>query len=219
MNPPYPDHDCPACDRGEKTTTPPVSSTVGSMPVHSPSGQVCQKYIDPELLKILVDSNQSKGVSSPAPQPIYYDFISDPYDKAFAALYNMVIFALQQNKAGQIAWTCPTILEAEHRLIQRSVLLKHKERCDGWVHKINSNQEGTENWFSHERCQVCNPEEDEGEDTDLEAKFRSLVALLRDLATPIQHYFPISGLTSYNLKMRVDGALKDFEKIYPEGTE
>lgn len=36
---------CPACDRGEKTTTPPHSSIVGSSPVHYPSGHVCMKHI------------------------------------------------------------------------------------------------------------------------------------------------------------------------------
>lgn len=36
---------CPACDRGEKTTTPPHSSIVGSTPVHYPSGNVCMKHI------------------------------------------------------------------------------------------------------------------------------------------------------------------------------
>lgn len=34
---------CAACERGEETIVPPNSSIVGSMPVHRPSGNVCQK--------------------------------------------------------------------------------------------------------------------------------------------------------------------------------
>lgn len=149
------------------------------------------------------------------PEAIYYNFAGNDYDQAFVNLFNMVIFALDQDKAGQLARNSPTILAAYQQLTLRAVWLKHKETCDGWVDKANSNQEGTENWVSQERCQICNPEVDETEDN--EAKFRSLVELIRDLEKPIQHYFPISGLHSYKLKMRVDGALKDFEKIYPRG--
>lgn len=128
--PPYPDHDCPACNRNERVTEPPTSSVVGSAPVHRPSGQVCLKYIKPELLRILEGAKYGQGVISPAPQPIFYNF-EHAYDRAFVALYNMVIFALQQNKAGQIAWTCPTMLEAEKELTLRVDWLKHKERCNG----------------------------------------------------------------------------------------
>jgi hypothetical protein len=58
--PPYPDHDCPACERGERTVTPPHSSVVGSMPVHQPSGNVCVKWLAPEILDIL-RKNQQQG--------------------------------------------------------------------------------------------------------------------------------------------------------------
>jgi hypothetical protein len=58
--PPYPDHDCPACERGEQTVTPPHSSVVGSMPVHQPSGNVCVKFIKPEILAILQRQQQER---------------------------------------------------------------------------------------------------------------------------------------------------------------
>lgn len=65
--PPYPDHDCPACTRGEKTVTPPHSSTVGSMPVHQPSGNVCQKYIQPAMLDAL---KKAKMIREQTAKPI-----------------------------------------------------------------------------------------------------------------------------------------------------
>jgi hypothetical protein len=36
---------CEACERGEKTITPPHSSIVGSLPVHTPSGMLCAKFL------------------------------------------------------------------------------------------------------------------------------------------------------------------------------
>ena len=41
---------CPACERGEKTITPPHISIVGSMPVHFPSGSIC--IASPEYQKL-----------------------------------------------------------------------------------------------------------------------------------------------------------------------
>lgn len=40
---------CPACDRGERTITPPHSSIVGSAPVHMPSGQICLKWVNEKM--------------------------------------------------------------------------------------------------------------------------------------------------------------------------
>lgn len=45
---------CAACDRGEKATTPPRSSIVGSTPVHYPSGNVCLKHIPREEYEVLM---------------------------------------------------------------------------------------------------------------------------------------------------------------------
>lgn len=45
---------CPACDRNEKTMTPPYSDIVGSMPVHYPSGNVCMKHIPQAEYDLLV---------------------------------------------------------------------------------------------------------------------------------------------------------------------
>jgi hypothetical protein len=58
--PPYPEHDCPACVRGEGTITPGWSSIVGSMPVHAPSGNICSKYISPEHLAILAEGKRRR---------------------------------------------------------------------------------------------------------------------------------------------------------------
>jgi len=55
------DNECPACARGEKTVTPPHSSIVGSAPVHRPSGNVCMKYLTPQVVEILANNR--------APQP------------------------------------------------------------------------------------------------------------------------------------------------------
>lgn len=38
---------CDACDRGERTITPPHSSVVGSRPVHAPSGALCAIGLPP----------------------------------------------------------------------------------------------------------------------------------------------------------------------------
>lgn len=43
---------CPACDRGEKTTTPPRSSIVGSGPVHMPSGNICTRGMSEQMWAI-----------------------------------------------------------------------------------------------------------------------------------------------------------------------
>lgn len=40
---------------------------------------------------------------------------------------------------------------------------------------------------------------------------QSLRELIQDLAGPIQHYFPTSGLEIYNLKMRVQAVLQQKE--------
>jgi hypothetical protein len=58
---PFPHHDCPACERGERTVTPPHSSVVGSMPVHQPSGNVCVKWIKPAVLEILRRQQQERA--------------------------------------------------------------------------------------------------------------------------------------------------------------
>jgi len=44
--PDAPDVSCEACDRGEKTITPPFSSILGpGLPVHHPSGMLCSKFL------------------------------------------------------------------------------------------------------------------------------------------------------------------------------
>jgi hypothetical protein len=51
---PYPEHDCPACERGEKSIIPPPTSVFPKpMAVHMPSGNICQKFINPELLETM----------------------------------------------------------------------------------------------------------------------------------------------------------------------
>jgi len=42
---PQQERKCEACERGEKTVTPPHSSIVGSSLVHYPSGNVCMKFV------------------------------------------------------------------------------------------------------------------------------------------------------------------------------
>lgn len=51
---PIQDRECPACDRGEGTVTPPYSSILGpGMPVHHPSGNVCAKHMPQKLYDAL----------------------------------------------------------------------------------------------------------------------------------------------------------------------
>jgi hypothetical protein len=53
---PFPDNVCPACERGERSLTPPPTSIFPKpVPVHNPSGNVCAKFINPEMLKALGD--------------------------------------------------------------------------------------------------------------------------------------------------------------------
>lgn len=46
---PYPEHDCPNCERGERVIVPPYSSIVGQAGVH-PQGNICRKWMSPRLL-------------------------------------------------------------------------------------------------------------------------------------------------------------------------
>lgn len=39
---------CPACERGEKTITPPHSGVVGTAPIHFPNGNVCTRTANPQ---------------------------------------------------------------------------------------------------------------------------------------------------------------------------
>jgi hypothetical protein len=57
---PYPDHACAACDRGEQVIVPPYSSIVGQMGVHSPSGNVCAKWLSPDVLAALEIYNRKR---------------------------------------------------------------------------------------------------------------------------------------------------------------
>lgn len=57
---PYPENRCPNCERGERVIVPPYSSIVGQMGVH-PQGNVCRKWMSPELLKITFAKEQAKS--------------------------------------------------------------------------------------------------------------------------------------------------------------
>lgn len=51
-NPPYPEHECERCDKGEMKVLPPPSDIIGQVALHMPSGNVCMKWKKPEWIRI-----------------------------------------------------------------------------------------------------------------------------------------------------------------------